>query len=69
MTEPLVALPSPELQAKFNGVIQPLRDLLNLIPASNGRLLSILELLIPKLVSGQIEVSKLDLDAVVGSVA
>ena len=69
MTEPFIALPTLEIQAQFDSAVQPLRLLLNNLVESSARLSAIRDLLLPKLVSGQIDVSELDLDAVVESVA
>jgi type I restriction enzyme S subunit len=69
MTEPQIVLPPVEAQQQFDEHVQPLRAMLNgLIEQSSG-LAAIRDLLLPKLVNGQIDVSDLDLDAVVGSLA
>ncbi len=51
-----------EVSDTLGGSVESLRQQLN-------QLASIRDLLLPKLVTGEIDVSQLDLDAVVGSVA
>jgi type I restriction enzyme S subunit len=62
-------IPPPAEQDSFTETITPLRDSMSVIRAANHGLAGLRELLLPKLVTGQIDVSDLDLDAVVASVA
>lgn len=62
-------LPPAALQVEFESVIVPLRSLLSSLLAYNSSLRAIRNLLLPKLVTGQIDVSELDLDALVESLA
>jgi len=65
---PLVVAPDP-IQNQFDDAIDPLFDELDLLATETATLSSIRDLLLPRLVTGQIWVSSLDLDAVVESVA
>jgi type I restriction enzyme, S subunit len=65
---PLVVGPTPVMEA-FDEVVDPIFDEWNLVKAVIPRLEGIRDLLLPKLVTGQIDVSDLDLDAAVESVA
>ncbi len=69
MTEPLIAVPSREIQDKFESSVRPLRGTMKALIRMNAQLGVITDLLLPKLVTGQIDVSKLDLGALVDSVA
>jgi type I restriction enzyme S subunit len=69
MTEPLIVLPPPDVQARFQDAIEPLRSLLNLLLACNAQLAATRDLLLPKLVTGEIDVSEMDLDNLVEPVA
>jgi type I restriction enzyme, S subunit len=69
MTEPLVAMPPILLQQNFVTVILPLRQNLSGLLRWNNSLVTIRDVLLPKLVTGQIDVSSLDLDALLEGVA
>jgi type I restriction enzyme S subunit len=62
MTEPLISLPPDVLQAEFTSVVTPLRSLLSSTLDRIAALRSTRDLLLPRLVSGRIDVSDLDLD-------
>lgn len=64
MTEPFVVVPSLGHQAHFRGRVQPLREELNALVDQNSRLTAIRDLLLPKLVSGAVDLSRLDLEPV-----
>ena len=67
MTEPPIVLPPPELQQAFEGIIVPMRKALTVRVRENAKLTALRDLLLPKLVTGQIDVSTLDLDALISS--
>jgi type I restriction enzyme S subunit len=69
MTEPFVVVPEYGVQAQFDSVVRPLRLLLNRLVEGGSTLTFIRDLLLPGLVTGQIDVSGLDLSGVVGRVA
>ena len=70
MTEPQIVLPPLSQQVRFRERIEPVRALLNSLVQQRSALAAVRDLLLPKLVSGQIDLSTLDLDAVLeGSVA
>ncbi len=70
MTEPRIVLPPRQVQHDFEGAVRPLRTLMTRLVKQNARLRALRDALLPKLVTGQIEVSSLDLDVLVeGSVA
>ena len=69
MTEPLIVVPSEPVQTRFDSAAKQLRSLLNTLVEENARLETIRDLLLPRLVTGQIDVSSFDLDAEVESVA
>jgi type I restriction enzyme S subunit len=69
LSEVTVALPPQDLVDLFTAAVEPAdREVISLRQSSHG-LASMRDLLLPKLVTGQIDVSKLDFDVVVGSVA
>jgi type I restriction enzyme, S subunit len=65
----LLVWPSKDLRRNFVDLVEPMVGQTLDLNDAVDQLASIRDLLLPKLVSGQIDVSKLDLDAVVGSVA
>lgn len=70
MTEPRIVVPPQDQQESFRKRIGPVRSLLNGLVQQSSELASIRNLLLPKLVTGQIDVSSLNLDALLeGSVA
>lgn len=66
-----IEIPEPTVdpQCSFVEAISPLRESMSCLRGSTDGLVSIRDLLLPKLVTGQIDVSELDLDALVESVA
>jgi len=60
-----IVLPPPDLMARFDSAVRPMGDLIERILWANERLVAMRDLLLPKLVTGQIDVSKLDLEALV----
>lgn len=68
MTEPLIVLPTSEVQAQFDSAVGPLRSLLNTLIRHNAQLSALRDFLRPKLITGQIDVSQLDIDEMVESV-
>ena len=69
MSEVRTAIPPQELVEHFTVSVEPADLEVIALRQSSNRLARIRALLLPKLVSGQIDVSSLDLDAVVESVA
>lgn len=63
MTEPRVVLPPVALQQRFEEIIVPMRSTMTALVSTNAKLAGLRDLLLPKLVMGQIDVSTLDLDA------
>ncbi|MDL9947079.1 restriction endonuclease subunit S [Gordonia sp. ABSL11-1] len=66
MTEPRIILPPQGVQVAFNDAVRPLRETMRNLTQNNAKLTALRDLLLPKLVTGQIDVSALDLDALVG---
>jgi len=62
MTEPAVVLPPQHAQAQFVDTIAPIRGLLTNLLEQNGVLAEARDLLLPRLISGELDVSDLDLD-------
>lgn len=62
LTGSTMALPPLIVQAHFIDVVVPLRKLLNNLIDQNANLRTTRDLLLPKLVSGEIDVSELDID-------
>jgi len=60
--------PSREIDREFEQVVGPLHQMIWTLRERSAGLGMIRDLLLPKLVTGQIDVSKLDLDALVGAV-
>lgn len=65
VTEPAITLPPKELLDQFDDVVVPIRTLLTTLVDGSSRLGEIRDRLLPKLVTGQIDVSDLDLDGLV----
>jgi type I restriction enzyme, S subunit len=66
-----IAIPRPPepLQAAFVETVSPLREAVTRLRLSKDRLEAIRALILPKLLNGQVEVSSLNLDTVLESVA
>ncbi|MFZ1381752.1 MAG: hypothetical protein WAS54_03070, partial [Scrofimicrobium sp.] len=64
-----LAVPSAQLAESFSDVARRHLALAETLMFENRRLATMRDLLLPKLVTGQINVSQLDLDAIVGEVA
>lgn len=62
----MLAVPPPELAAAFENAIEPAFSLAAVLRDESEKLRNILDLLLPKLVTCQIDVSTVDLDALVG---
>ena len=62
LTGAKLALPPVKVQAEFAAAITPLRRLLNNLIDQNANLRTSRDLLLPMLVSGEIDVSDLDID-------
>lgn len=62
-------VPTADVLEVFRGTIEPVEEAVKVLEAQNRRLVLMRDLLLPKLVTGQIDVSDLDLDGVVGSVS
>jgi type I restriction enzyme S subunit len=62
MTEPPVVLPPQDVQAQFVETVAPIRGLLTNLLEQNGVLTAARDLLLPRLISGELDVSDLDLD-------
>ena len=61
--------PPTDLGRRFESAVEPMFRAAFALSRSAQALAAIRDMLLPKLVSGQIDVSKLDLDALMGSVA
>jgi len=64
MTEPAIILPPRDLQQEFVRVVATIRELLTNLLKQNAALREARDLLLPRLVSGELDVSELDLDGV-----
>jgi type I restriction enzyme, S subunit len=64
-----VLVPTVEVQDKFVATISPSVKTLELLTLQNVALMKVRDMLLPKLVTGQIDVSSLDLDALLEGVA
>jgi type I restriction enzyme S subunit len=64
MTEYSMVLPPPRVQAAFEDAVGPMRTELGTLVRNNATLTGIRDLLLPKLVTGQIDVTSLRLDVV-----
>lgn len=69
LSEVITAVPPPHVVDRFTAGVEPIDKQVISLRQHSQRLGQLRELLLPKLVTGQIDVSQLDLDAVVGSVA
>lgn len=67
LSEVTTAVPTQALVHVFTAAVDPLDQVVLKLRQSNRRLAATRDLLLPKLVTGEIDVSNLDLDAVVGS--
>ena len=63
-----VPWPTPDLADRASSVLSPMVALIHSHTMSNVRLTAVRDLLLPKLVSGEIDVSDLDLDTVLEGV-
>ncbi len=64
MTEPLIVLAPMSIQDSFVDAVRPLRETMRTLTQSNARLAAIRDQLLPRLVTGQIDVTSLNLDRV-----
>lgn len=62
LSEVQVVVPSAEVRGRFVEAVDPMHRLLEALAAQNANLRSTRDLLLPKLVSGEIDVSDLDID-------
>jgi type I restriction enzyme S subunit len=62
MTEPRILLPDRGTQGRFEAAVGPMRQMLGSLVKASSLLAATRDLLLPKLVTGQIDVSCLDLD-------
>lgn len=62
MTEPNIAVPSAVVLEQFDEAVRPVRSLINNLLEQNAVLREARELLLPRLVSGELEVSELGLE-------
>ena len=62
MTEPYVVVPSPTVLEQFDEAVRPMRSLMSNLLEQNAVLRETRDLLLPRLVSGELDVSELDLD-------
>ncbi len=62
MTEPSIVVPSKEILGRFDDAVRPLRSLMNNLLEQNVVLRGARELLLPRLVSGELDVSELELE-------
>jgi type I restriction enzyme, S subunit len=67
MTEPRIALPPADLQRQFTATIGPMRESITTLVQENATLGTLRDLLLPKLITGQIDVSTFDLGASVST--
>ncbi|PZS16195.1 MAG: hypothetical protein DLM57_11215 [Pseudonocardiales bacterium] len=65
MTEPRIVLPPQQTQEAFEAMVRPLRSLMTRLVQASAALGAVRDSLLPKLVTGQIDVSSLDLDVLV----
>lgn len=66
MTEPRIVLPPRRVQQEFEDVIRPIRSLMMRLVEQNSTLRVVRSKLLPKLMTGKIDVSSLSLDALIG---
>jgi type I restriction enzyme, S subunit len=62
-------VPSLEIDNAFDRLVRPMHELTWSLARQNDELTSLRDMLLPKLVTGQIDVSSLDLDALLEGVA
>lgn len=65
MTEPRIVLAPNHVQQEFEGVVLPMRLLMARLVEQNSTLTTLRDKLLPRLVTGQIDVSSLDIDALI----
>jgi type I restriction enzyme S subunit len=68
MTEFSIPLPTVEVQTAFEEVVIPIRELMSSLVEANRNLRETRDLLLPKLISGEIDVSELDIELAGSSV-
>jgi type I restriction enzyme S subunit len=68
MTEFSIALPTVEVQTAFEEVVIPIRELMNNLVEANRNLRETRDLLLPRLISGEIDVSELNIEPAGSSV-
>ena len=61
LTEPHVVVPSLELATRFQGEIGTLRTALNVLVDQNANVATTRDLLLPRLVTGRLDISDVDL--------
>jgi type I restriction enzyme S subunit len=66
MTEPLIAVPPPALVEAFDLIVRTLRLRLSLLVRQNANLRAARNMLLPRLVTGAIDVESLGVDDVFG---
>ena len=64
MTEPSIVVPCTEALKRFDEAVRPVRSLLNTLLEQSALIRQARDLLLPQLVSGELEVSELDSDLV-----
>jgi len=57
-----VIVPKYELACSFSNIVNPMQDEIRCLLSQNNILLQTRDFLLPKLISGKIEVSELDID-------
>jgi type I restriction enzyme S subunit len=68
MTEFSIPLPTVEVQTAFEEVVIPIRELMSSLVEANRNLRETRDLLLPRLISGEIDVSELDIELAGSSV-
>lgn len=64
MTEPSIVVPCTEVLKRFDEAVRPVRSLLNTLLEQDALIRQARDLLLPRLVSGELDVSDLDFDLV-----
>ena len=57
----LIILPLPEIQARFTSIVAPMLDSVSALGERNAILRQTRDLLLPKLISGEVDVADLDI--------
>jgi type I restriction enzyme S subunit len=65
LTEVTTLVPRPAVVEAFSSVVEPIDEMSVRLTQNNRDLTSMRDLLLPKLVTGEIDVSELDLDVLV----